>query len=124
MTENSYLNPEYIKSMCTGAINDLTLDNTDLGEVETAIKNFMDNDELKGNAYSALKDSMNQYLTYITYLRDANDADIADYNSLSSAGISATSLLGFYFCILSIIPYMIHKIKRRNETNSIQTITS
>ena len=85
MTENSYLNPEYIKSMCTGAINDLTLDNTDLGEVETAIKNFMDNDELKGNAYSALKDSMNQYLTYITYLRDANDADIADYNSLSSA---------------------------------------
>lgn len=85
MTENSYLNPEYIKSMCTGAINDLTLDNTDLGEVETAIKNFMDNDELKGNAFSALKDSMNQYLTYITYLRDANDADIADYNSLSSA---------------------------------------
>lgn len=46
------------------------------------------------------------------------------FNSFSSAGISATSLLGFYFCILSIIPYMIHKIKRRNETNSIQTITS
>ena len=46
------------------------------------------------------------------------------FDSFSSVGISATSSLGFYFCILSIIPYMIHKIKRRNETNSIQTITS
>lgn len=45
------------------------------------------------------------------------------FNSVSDVGISYTSRLGFYFCIASITPYMIHKIKRRNETNSIQTIT-
>ena len=45
------------------------------------------------------------------------------FNSVSDVGVSYSSRLGFYFCIASITPYMIHQIKRRNETNSTQTIT-
>ena len=44
-------------------------------------------------------------------------------NSVSDVGVSYTSRLALFFCIASITPYLIHQIKRRNETNSTQTIT-
>ena len=78
----SYLDPAAIKAQSAAAITELDNDLDDLSVTKKAITAFMNEPELKGNAYTALKKSMKQYRFYIRKLQEANIADIADHNTL------------------------------------------
>lgn len=84
MTEQSYLNPQNIKSQCTGAINNLNEDIKSLEVTKKAINNFMNASELQGDAFTNLKESMGQYLELIDKLIAANNADISDFKTLAN----------------------------------------
>ena len=80
----SYLDPAAIKAQSAAAITELDNDLDDLSVTKKAITAFMNESELKGDAYTELKKSMKQYRFYIRKLQDANRADIADHNTLTA----------------------------------------
>ncbi len=85
MTENSYLNPTDIKNQCSKATINLNKDNESIAVAEASMDLFINDSEIKGDAFDALKQQINDYKVVIEALRSANDSDIADFNTLSNS---------------------------------------
>ena len=85
MNENSYLNPEAIRAQCDAAISQLEKDSEAYIRQEKSIQAFIDDGMIKSEAFDALKQQMNDYITVSQTLRLANDAYIKDYRFLKTA---------------------------------------
>ncbi|MBQ6996526.1 MAG: hypothetical protein IJN64_18890 [Lachnospiraceae bacterium] len=81
MTENSYLNPTDIKNQCSKATINLNKDNESIAVAEASMDLFINDSEIKGDAFDALKQQINDYKVVIQALRSANDSDIADFDT-------------------------------------------
>ena len=85
MNENSYLDPEAIKKSCTGASKKLKSNNDEILAVETAVKYFLNNSELQGQAFENVRMQMEDYSMILRTMRAANCSDISDFNTLSGS---------------------------------------
>lgn len=61
MTENSYLNPTDIKNQCSKATINLNKDNESIAVAEASMDLFINDSEIKGDAFDALKQQINDY---------------------------------------------------------------
>ena len=85
MNENSYLDPEAIKKSCTGASKKLKSNNDEILAAETAVKDFLNNSELQGQAFENVRIQMEDYSMILRTMRAANCSDISDFNTLSGS---------------------------------------
>ncbi len=85
MNENSYLNPNNIRSQSDAAIRNLVKDNNMLQVAEASLNNFINDREIKGEAFNALKQQISDYKKVLSAIRSANDSDIADYRTLKTS---------------------------------------
>ena len=85
MNENSYLDPEAIKKSCTGASKKLKSNNDEILAAETAVKDFLNNSELQGQAFENVRMQMEDYSMILRTMRAANCSDISDFNTLSGS---------------------------------------
>ncbi len=85
MTENDYLNPSDIKAQCDAAIMRLERDNEALTTVENALEVFINDEEIKSEAYDALKQQISDYKTLLQAMQDANYSDMSDFAVLKSS---------------------------------------
>lgn len=85
MNENSYLNPEAIRVQCDAAISQLEKDNEAFRREEKSIQAFIDDGRIKSEAFDALKQQMNDYVTALQTMRLANETDISDFRFLKMA---------------------------------------
>ena len=85
MNENSYLDPEAIKNSCTGASKKLKSNNDEILAAETAVKDFLNNSELQGQAFENVRIQMEDYSMILRTMRAANCSDISDFNTLSGS---------------------------------------
>lgn len=99
MNENSYLNPEAIRAQCDAAISQLEKDSEAYIRQEKSIQAFIDDGRIKSEAFDALKQQMNDYITVSQTLRLANDAYIKDYRFLKTAAgtqeLRGSAILGW-----------------------------
>lgn len=79
MNENSYLDPEAIKKSCTGASKKLKSNNDEILAAETAVKDFLNNSELQGQAFENVRMQMEDYSMILRTMRAANCSDISDF---------------------------------------------
>lgn len=84
MTENSYLNGKTLVEQNLGIIYNLEKDNEILIAAENSLASFIEEDEIKSNAFINLKQQISDYVEIIRGLRSANDSDIADFKTLNS----------------------------------------
>ena len=82
MTELDYLDPLTLKDQCNTAIANLNNINLTLTIVENNLNAFILDEELKSDAYDALKLQIGDYLTLIQAMRDANSSDVLDFTTL------------------------------------------
>ena len=85
MNENSYLDPAAIRESCAGAGRQLKRNNDGILAVETAVRDFLNNSELQGQAFDNLRMQMEDYLMILRTMRAANCSDISDFNTLSGS---------------------------------------
>ena len=85
MNENSYLNPTKIKEECDSAIQKLENDNEAIRVAENSLNTFLNDSEIKSEAFDALKFQMSDYITVLQAMRTANNSDIADFTILKSS---------------------------------------
>ena len=85
MNENSYLNPTKMKEQCDSAIQKLENDNEAIRVAENSLNTFLNDSEIKSEAFDALKFQMSDYITVLQAMRTANNSDIADFATLKSA---------------------------------------
>lgn len=85
MREDSYLNPAAIKSQCSLATSHLEKDNESIRAAENSLEAFIQEEEIKGDAFDALKQQLQDYTGIFQAARSANDSDIADFKTLSGA---------------------------------------
>ena len=85
MNENSYLDPEAIKKSCTGASKKLKSNNDEILAAETAVKDFLNNSELQGQAFENVRMQMEDYSMILRTMRAVNCSDISDFNTLSGS---------------------------------------
>lgn len=85
MNENSYLNPTKMKEQCDSAIRKLENDNEAIRVAENSLNTFLNDSEIKSEAFDALKFQMSDYITVLQAMRTANNSDIADFATLKSA---------------------------------------
>ena len=85
MDNSSYLNPDTIVAQCVGAMSDINTDIESLKIARNAITLFMNEDELQGKAFTALKNSMQQYIDYIDTLISADQEDKKDFFTLEKS---------------------------------------
>ena len=98
MNENSYLDPEAIKKSCTGASKKLKSNNDEILAAEAAVKDFLNNSELQGQAFDNLRMQMEDYLMILRTMRAANCSNISDFNTLSgSVGDEDTLYLKYHY---------------------------
>ena len=84
MTENSYLNGKTLVEQNLGIIDNLERDNEILVAAENSLIMFCRDNEIKSEAFTDLKQQMNDYIEVIQGLRSANDSDIADFKTLNN----------------------------------------
>ena len=82
MTELDYLDPFTLKEQCNTAIINLNNINQTLTIVEKSLNTFILDEEIKSNAYDALKLQISDYLILIQAMRDANASDALDFTKL------------------------------------------
>ncbi len=82
MNRNSYLNPEGIRGQCMQAVKLLINDNYRIEGIHKCLIQFMNDAGLQGEAYSALKTQIGDYLLILDAKVAANQKDIADFNKL------------------------------------------
>ncbi len=85
MREDSYLNPAAIKSQCSLAASHLEKDNESIRAAENSLEAFIQEEEIKGDAFDTLKQQLQDYTGIFQAARSANDSDIADFKTLSGA---------------------------------------
>ena len=85
MNINSYLNPESMKGQCDAAICKLEKDNEAAYAVEKSINSFIEDSQIKSEAFDALKLQMGDYKTVLQTMRMANQCDIGDFRFLKVA---------------------------------------
>ena len=85
MNENSYLDPAAIRESCAGAGRQLKRNNDGILAVETAVRDFLNNSELQGQAFDNLRMQMEDYLMILRTMWAANCSDISDFNTLSGS---------------------------------------
>lgn len=85
MNENSYLNPTQMKEQCDSAIRKLENDNEAIRVAENSLNTFLNDSEIKSEAFDALKLQMSDYITVLQAMRTANNSDIADFTTLKSS---------------------------------------
>lgn len=85
MNEDSYLNPADIKSQCSLAVSYLEKDNESIRAAENSLEAFIQEEEIKGDTFDALKQQLQDYTGIFQAARSANDSDIADFKTLSGA---------------------------------------
>ncbi len=84
MDGNSYLNPTSMCEQCDKAIYNLQKDTEALSTMEEGLEKFITDDELKSEAFDALKQQINDYRVIIAAMKRANDEDIADFTRLKA----------------------------------------
>ena len=84
MTENSYLNGKTLVEQNLGIIDNFERDNEILVAAENSLIMFCRDNEIKSEAFTDLKQQMNDYIEVIQGLRSANDSDIADFKTLNN----------------------------------------
>ncbi len=89
MNENSYFNPEDMRSQCDAAINNLEEDNRANGIIEEKIMEFITEHTLAGKAFEAAKQQMLDYVAVLHAMKLANEADIADFRYLKLMSIGS-----------------------------------
>ena len=85
MNSDQYLNPSAIKRQCEASVNILERDNLSLEISEKSINSFINDSEIKAEAFDNLKQQMNDYITISLALKSANNVDIQDFNTLSNS---------------------------------------
>ena len=85
MNENSYLNPTQMKEQCDSAIRKLENDNEAIRVAENSLNTFLNDSEIKSEAFDVLKFQMSDYITVLQAMRTANNSDIADFTTLKSS---------------------------------------
>ena len=85
MNENSYLNPTQMKEHCDSAIRKLENDNEAIRVAENSLNTFLNDSEIKSEAFDTLKLQMSDYITVLQAMRTANNSDIADFTTLKSS---------------------------------------
>ena len=93
MIYDDSLYPEAIKAQCDAAIKALEQDNLDIETVQKHLQDFIIDDELVSEAYSALKLQISDYLTVTSAMISANDLDIADMQTLKNS-VGKDELIG------------------------------
>lgn len=78
MTENSVLLPQAVKDQCDGACRKLGQDSINIKSVQKHLQDFIADDELSGEAYSALKMQVCEYIPLTSAMVTANELDLAD----------------------------------------------
>lgn len=85
MREDSCLDVGTIKEQCAAAMRNLESDNTALKAAEYSLRKFLEDGELKGDAFAVLKQKAEDHVVVAQMLRDANSADIRDFKKLAEA---------------------------------------
>ena len=85
MTENSMLLPQAVKEQCDGAARKLEQDSMNIKKVQKHLQDFIADDELSGEAYSALKMQVSEYLPITAAMVTANELDLADLQAFREA---------------------------------------
>lgn len=85
MNENSYLNPTKMKEQCDSAIRELEKDNEAIQVAESSLNTFLNDSEIKSEAFDTLRIQMSDYITVLQAMRTANHSDISDFATLKSS---------------------------------------
>lgn len=85
MNENSYLNPTKMKEQCDSAIRELEKDNEAIQVAESSLNTFLNDSEIKSEAFDTLRIQMSDYITVLQAMRTANHSDISDFAILKSS---------------------------------------
>ena len=74
-----------MKEQCDSAIRKLENDNEAIRVAENSLNTFLNDSEIKSEAFDALKFQMSDYITVLQAMRTANNSDIADFTILKSS---------------------------------------
>ena len=85
MERGDKLYPDAIKAQCDEAIGILEQNNLTIENLQKRLQDFVIDDELVSQAYSALKLQISDYFTLTSAMMAANDLDIEDMNTLKEA---------------------------------------
>ena len=85
MTIDDKLIPQTLKAQCDSAMQILEQNNADIETMQRSLENFIVDDELVSEAYSALKKQISDYLSVTSAMISANEMDIADLQILKTS---------------------------------------
>ena len=83
MTQNSYLNGITLVEQNSGIISNLERDNGILRSARNTLTMFCEDNEIESEAFTKLKQQLNDYIEVTYALQSANDSDIADFKILN-----------------------------------------
>lgn len=85
MDESSYLNPSAMQAQCSGAIQILESDKEALYILESSLDGFINDGEIQGASFAAMKQQISDYKTVLQAIIMAHESDKMDYETLKGA---------------------------------------
>lgn len=74
-----------MKEQCDSAIRELEKDNEAIQVAESSLNTFLNDSEIKSEAFDTLRIQMSDYITVLQAMRTANHSDISDFATLKSS---------------------------------------
>lgn len=84
MDRNSYLDPSLLISKCESAITQLEKDIDDYNGLKSNLDTIVNDEELKGNSITALKNNLSDYYICIGLALTADEKDLSDLETLKN----------------------------------------
>lgn len=93
MDKSSKLIPSSIIAQCDAAITALSQNNDNMLDALASVDTFLGDNDIQSDAFTSMKNQIQNFFAVINLLRTANQADIDDYNTLKNI-VGSEELIG------------------------------